>query len=240
MSSVPRTLITIATLNEIENLPALIEEVFSVAPTADILIIDDNSPDGTGQWADQKAASDSRVKALHRPAKLGLGTAKMAGMKHAIEHGYDFVLNLDGDFSHHPRYLPALLAGMDDADVMIGSRYVPGGGTPDWPLRRRLMSWAINAYTRVLTGLPVRDCSGGFRCYRVALLKQVDFKRIQSTGYSFQEEILGRLKQLGARFGETPIIFTDRRHGHSKIRATDALSALWIIFKLGLKLRLGR
>src|SRR6187551_3257363 len=145
-----QTLVTIATYNERENLPALVDEIFCTAPDCDILVIDDNSPDGTGQWADERAASESRLRVLHRPGKLGLGTATVAGMKHSIEHGYAFVLNLDADFSHDPRYIPALLAGMDAADVMIGSRYVPGGGTPDWPLSRRLMSRALNAYARVL------------------------------------------------------------------------------------------
>jgi len=145
------------------------------------------------------------------------------------------VLNLDADFSHDPRYLPALLAGMDQADVMIGSRYVRGGGTPDWPLSRRLMSRALNAYARVLLGLSPCDCSGAFRCYRVALLQQIDFERIRSRGYAFQEEILWRLKRLGARFGETPIVFTDRRHGRSKINLREALTTLGIIFRLGVR-----
>lgn len=231
----PKTLVTIATYNERENLPALVNEVLSTAPECDVLVIDDNSPDGTGQWADEKAASEPRLHVLHRPGKLGLGTATMAGMKCGIERGYDFVVNLDADFSHHPRYITALIAGMDDADVMIGSRYVPGGGTPDWPLSRRLMSRAVNAYARWLLGLSPSDCSGAFRCYRVALLKQLDFDKVRSRGYAFQEEILWRLKQLGARFGETPIVFADRRHGRSKINIREARTTLGIILRLGLQ-----
>lgn len=234
-----RTLATIATYNERENLPALVDEILRTAPECDILIIDDNSPDGTGAWADEKGATESRLRVSHRSGKLGLGTAIIAGMKHAIEHDYDYVLNLDADFSHHPRYIPALVNGMEQADVMIGSRYVPDGGTPDWPLHRRLASRAINAIARTLLGLSPRDCSGAFRCYRVELLKQLDFDQIRSRGYAFQEEILWRLKQLGARFGETPIVFTDRRHGQSKVNMYEAISSAGTILRLGLKNWLG-
>jgi dolichol-phosphate mannosyltransferase len=230
-----RTLVTIATYNERENLPALVDEVLRTAPACNILVIDDNSPDGTGTWADDKAASDPRMRVLHRAGKLGLGTATIAGMKHAIEHDYDYIVNLDADFSHHPRYIPALLDGMDQADVMIGSRYVPSGGTPDWPWHRRLLSRAVNAFARLSLGLSPRDCSGAFRCYRVAPLKQLDFSQVRSRGYAFQEEILWRLKQLGARFGETPILFTDRQHGKSKVSMQEALISAGIILRLGVK-----
>jgi dolichol-phosphate mannosyltransferase len=230
----PRTLITVATYNEIENLPRLVDEILAIAPQVEILVIDDNSPDGTGRWCDEKHATDFRVHCLHRPGKLGLGTATIAGMKYAIEHGYDYMLNMDADFSHHPRYIPAILAGMENADVMIGSRYVPGGGVLDWPLKRRLMSWGVNTYARVLLGLRSRDCSGAFRCYRVDLLKKLDFDRVRSRGYSFQEEILWHLKRLAARFGETPIVFADREHGLSKINSREAYAALGILARLGL------
>jgi dolichol-phosphate mannosyltransferase len=231
----PKTLVTIATYNERENLPALVEEIIRYAPDCDILVSDDNSPDGTGQWADEKAASEPQLRVLHRSGKLGLGTATIAGMKYAIEQGYEFVLNLDADFSHHPRHIPALVSGMDGADVMIGSRYVPGGSTPDWPLSRRLMSRAVNAYARWLLGLSPRDCSGAFRCYRVASLKPLDFDTIRSRGYAFQEEILWRLKQAGIRFGETPIVFTDRRLGRSKIDLRETFSTLGHLLRLGLQ-----
>jgi dolichol-phosphate mannosyltransferase len=231
-----RTLVTIATYNEIENLPQLVEEIWQVAPQADILVIDDNSPDGTGKWCDEKAASEPRLKCVHRAGKLGLGTATIAGMQYAIEHGYDYVLNMDADFSHHPRYVLAILNAMETAggvDVSIGSRYCPGGGTKDWPFKRRLMSWAVNTYARCLLGLRPRDISGAFRCYRVLLLKQLQFGEIKSQGYSFQEEILWRLKQLGARMSETPIIFADRERGQSKINKQEAINALVIILRLG-------
>ncbi|HUE75156.1 MAG TPA: polyprenol monophosphomannose synthase [Pirellulaceae bacterium] len=231
----PRALVTIATYNEIENLPPLVEAIFAEAPEVDLLVIDDNSPDGTGQWCDERSASDRRVRCLHQPGKLGLGTATIAAMRYAIEQDYELVLNMDADFSHHPRYIPALLAGMERADVVIGSRYVAGGGVKDWPLARKLMSWGVNTYARLFLGLRPRDCSGAFRCYRVELLKKVDFDSIRSRGYSFQEEILWLLKRAGARFGETPILFADRERGQSKINSGEALAAVWIIFRLGMK-----
>ncbi len=235
-----RTLVTIATYNEMENLPALVEEIFRYAPQVEILVIDDNSPDGTGRWCDERAASEPRLHCLHRPGKLGLGTATVAGMKWAIEHGFDQVLNMDADFSHHPRYLPAILAGMRGKgerpyDIMIGSRYVPGGKIEGWPLKRHLMSRAVNAYARMLLGLSPRDCSGAFRCYRTELLKKLDLDSIASQGYSFQEEILWHAKRAGARIGETPITFADRIHGVSKINPREAWGALWIIFRLGVR-----
>ena len=238
MSNAEKTLVTVATYNEIENLPRLVGEIFEQLPEADLLVIDDNSPDGTGQWCDDRAAEDPRVHCLHREGKLGLGTATIAGMRYAIEHGYRYVLNMDADFSHHPRYLPDLLAGMEPqegppVDVMIGSRYIPGGGVEGWPLRRHVMSRGVNLYARWLLGLKPKDCSGAYRCYRTALLGRLDFDAVRSRGYSFQEEILWHLKRLGARFGETPIVFVDRQVGASKIDAKESVAALWIILKLG-------
>jgi dolichol-phosphate mannosyltransferase len=233
------TLITVATYNEIENLPLLVAAIFEQAPSVDILVIDDNSPDGTGRWCDEQAKQDPRIHCLHREGKLGLGTATIAAMKYAIEHDYKYMLNMDADFSHHPRYLPALIAGMEASDppvdVMIGSRYVRGGGTEGWPLKRRLMSQGVNLYARTMLGLRSKDCSGAFRCFRVSLLKKLDFDKIRSRGYSFQEEILWHLKRLGARFAESPIVFADRERGASKINSKEAYAALWIIFRLGLK-----
>jgi dolichol-phosphate mannosyltransferase len=166
-------------------------------------------------------------------------------MKYAIEHGYRYVLNMDADFSHPPKYLPALLAGMDPpdgppVDVMIGSRYTRGGGVEGWPLKRQLMSRCVNLYARLLLGLRTQDCSGGLRCYRTEMLAKLDFDGIVSRGYSFQEEILWRLKRLGARFGETPIVFVDRQRGVSKINSGEAAAALRILFALGVRNWLGR
>lgn len=245
MSNAGKTLVIIATYNEIDNLPALADEIFSHAPNADLLVIDDNSPDGTGRWCDERAESDPRLKCLHRSGKLGLGTAIVAGMKHAIEQGYEFALNVDADFSHHPKYLPDLIGGMDPPgeakrDVMIGSRYIPGGGVQGWPLKRRLMSRAVNLYARSLLGLRTKDCSGGYRCYRTSALAKIDLDGLISHGYSFQEEILWHLKRQGCRIGESPIIFVDRVRGSSKINMSEAWAAVWVILALGRRNWLGR
>jgi dolichol-phosphate mannosyltransferase len=244
MSDNGKTLVTIATYNEMENLPRLVEEIFQFAPQINILVIDDNSPDGTGQWCDQQHAVNPQLLCLHRSGKLGLGTAIMAGMKYAIEHGYRLMLNMDADFSHPPKALPALIEGMEPAgqppiDLMIGSRYIPGGGIEGWPLKRHLMSRAVNVYSRWLLGLQPKDCSGGYRCYRVETLAQLDFNAIRSRGYSFQEEVMWRLKRLGARFGETPIVFIERQHGVSKIHSGEAFAAMRIILALGVRNWLG-
>jgi len=235
-----KTLITIATYNEIENLPRLVEQIFRHAPEVHLLVIDDNSPDGTGRWCDEKGKEDPRLRCLHRPGKMGLGTATIAGMKYAIENGYAHSLSMDADFSHDPKYLPDLIQGMDPpgqppVDIMIGSRYIPGGGVEGWPLKRHFMSSSINLYTRLLLGLKPKDCSGGYRCYRTTMLKQLDLDSLRSRGYSLQEEILWRLVRQGARVAETPIIFVDRQVGASKINLKEAFVALWIIFTLGLK-----
>ncbi len=238
MPSPFKTLVTVATYNEIENVPDLVAAIHEQAPAADILVIDDNSPDGTGQWCDEKHEEDPRVHCLHRAGKLGLGTAMIEGMKYAIAHDYDYMLNMDADFSHHPRYIQAMLGGMEPPDgpprdCMIGSRYVPGGGAEAWPMHRWFMSRAVNAYARLALGLRTKDNSGAYRCYRVSLLRKLDFDKIRSRGYSFQEEILWHLKRAGATFGETPIVFADRERGQSKIHAGEALAALGIIFRLG-------
>ncbi len=232
-----RTLITIATYNEMDNLPRLVDEIFSHASDVHVLVVDDNSPDGTGAWVDERSSTDTRVRAIHRSGKLGLGSATIAGMQYAIEQNYQIVINMDADFSHHPRYLPALIDALQSnqghTDVAIGSRYIRGGGVEGWPLKRWLMSKAINLYARTLLGLHPRDCSGGYRAYRVSRLRQIDFGLVESQGYSFQEEMLWRLKQAGCRFTEVPIIFADRVVGESKINKGEALNALRIIGKLG-------
>lgn len=235
-----KTLVTLATYNEIDNLPRLVDAIFDAAPHVDVLVVDDHSPDGTGDWCDRRRAQDPRVHCLHRPAKLGLGTATIAAMRYALQHGYRYVLNMDADFSHPPRYLPELMAAMDSSgdgrqvDVAIGSRYVAGGRIEGWPIRRHLMSRAVNWYARSILRLTPRDCSGAFRCYRTGLLARVDFDKIRSRGYSFQEEILWHLRRLGARFREIPITFVDREKGSSKIGLREGLSSLGVIASLAL------
>lgn len=235
----PRLLVSLATYNERENLERLIEEIHRFVPYADILVIDDNSPDGTGRLADELAARDSRIHVLHRPGKLGLGTALIAAMRYAIDQGYDWLQNMDADFSHPPRYLPGILAGMSRYDVMIGSRYVTGGGTQNWPLSRRWISRAVNLLVRLLLRLPVKDASGAFRCYRVRKLREANIDRVRSRGYSFQQEILFRCYKAGCRIGEYPILFENRRAGVSKVNAHEAIRSLSMIFYLGLRNLLG-
>lgn len=229
-----RLLITVCTYNERENLPLLIPEILAQVPWANILVIDDNSPDGTGQLADDLARQDARIRVQHRRGKLGLGTAILAGFREAIAQNYDFVLNMDADFSHHPRHLPALIGLMDAYDVSIGSRYVPGGKAVGWSLKRHFMSRGINLYARLLLGLRTRDNSGAYRCYRVAKLKELDLNLIRAKGYAFQEEILYRCRRVGCRLEETPIVFEDRRLGLSKINYREVVTALWVIFLLGI------
>ena len=231
----PSLLVSLATFNEAGNLRDLVAEVRKFAPHAAILVVDDGSPDGTGAIAEELAASLPEVYVLQRGGKQGLGTAILAAMQRAIAGGYDYYVNLDADFSHPPRYLPALLAGMDDADVMIGSRYVPGGEIEgEFGLKRKLMSGGINLYARAFLGLKTRDNSGSYRCYRVSKLAEIDLSRVRSRGYSFMEEILYLCRQIGCRFGETPIRFENRRAGVSKINKAEAAKALGIIFRLGI------
>jgi dolichol-phosphate mannosyltransferase len=229
-----RILVSLATYNERENLAPLLAEIQKEVPSADLLVIDDNSPDGTGRLADELAAGNPRLHVLHRPGKMGLGTAILAGMLYALEQQYDLFVNMDADFSHHPRYLPALLAGMDHHDVMIGSRYVPGGGSANWPLSRQLMSRSINALVSLLMRIPARDCSGAYRCYRVSKLGEARLDRVRSRGYSFQQEVLYRCRKSGCKIGETPILFENRRAGKSKVNTREALRSIAMIFRIGL------
>jgi dolichol-phosphate mannosyltransferase len=230
----PRTLVVVATYNERENIRALAEAILELAaPGLDILIVDDNSPDGTGTIADELAATRPEVKVLHRERKLGLGSAHCAGIEHARRGGYDYVVTMDADFSHDPKYLPPLLEGMGEKDVMIGSRYVAGGATRNWGPARRLMSRGANAFVRLMLGLEPRDCSGGYKCYRVALVSRIDPGEIISRGYAFQEEMLYRCQLLGARIGEVPIVFENRRLGQTKM----SLREVWGLWATVLRLR---
>ncbi|MDB5307222.1 MAG: polyprenol monophosphomannose synthase [Gemmataceae bacterium] len=230
-----RILISLATYNEAGNLTALIEEVHRVVPHADVLVIDDNSPDGTGKIADELAAKDPRVHVLHRPGKLGLGTATLAAMNYAMEHGYDYLQNMDADFSHPPRYLPGILAGMSKYDVMIGSRYTKGGATENWPLPRRVISQGVNLLVRFLFRMPVKDASGAYRCYRVSKLREAHLERTRSRGYSFQQEVLFRCHKARCKLGEYPILFENRRAGASKVNRAEAVRSISMILYLGLR-----
>jgi dolichol-phosphate mannosyltransferase len=221
-----KTLIILPTYNEVDNLCPLLEEIFAQIPESDILIVDDNSVDGTGKLADDIQREKSQVHVIHRPGKLGLGTAYIAGFKYALAHGYDAVFEMDADFSHNPRYLPVFLRALEHADLVIGSRYVRGGNTPDWSLLRGLISSSGNIFARVLLGIPVRDCTAGFRCYRTFVLRKVGLDTIQSEGYAFQVELTYRIFKQGFRIAEIPIVFMDRRVGKSKMSHKIVIEAL--------------
>ena len=225
-----KTLIIIPTYNEFDNLRPLLQEIFSFAPAVDVLIVDDNSPDGTGKLADQIHVENPQVNVLHRAGKLGLGTAYIAGFKYAVEHGYDAAFEMDADFSHDPRYLPDFLQKIENADLVIGSRYVEGGDTPNWSLLRRFISGGGNIFARFMLGIPVHDCTAGYRCYRRQVLESIELDTIESQGYAFQVELVYRVYKHGFKIVETPIIFMDRRVGKSKMSRTIFLEGLtWVI-----------
>ncbi|MGF1578669.1 MAG: polyprenol monophosphomannose synthase [Gemmataceae bacterium] len=234
-TGIPFKILTfMATYNERENLISLTDQIHQALPQTDILVVDDDSPDGTGKVADQRAANDTRWHVIHRPGKLGLGTAMLEGLQFAIEQKYDYVITMDADFSHHPKYLLDLLRGMSTVDVMIGSRYVPGGGTKNWPLSRKVISRCVNTLVRTLMRIPARDTSGGFRCYRVPWLREANLPEMISNGYSVQEEILFRCHQAGCRIGETPIVFENRTAGASKVNLYEMIRSLSVLLYLGL------
>lgn len=230
-----RLLITVCTYNEKENILQLVLELRAVAPDADILVIDDNSPDGTSDAVAQMMQDDSHVLLSTRPGKLGLGSAILSGFEYGIAHGYDLLLNLDADFSHDPKYIPDLLRCVETCDVAIGSRYVGGGGAVAWNWYRKLISRSINIYARLLLGLKTRDNSGSYRCYRVAKLAEVDWSRVICSGYGFLEEVMYRCRAVGCTFAETPIWFEDRRFGVTKINWKEAVGALTAIFRLSIR-----
>lgn len=227
-----RPLIICSTYNERENIESLAREILENAPEANVLVVDDNSPDGTGQLVRELMKTEPRVHLLARPGKLGLGTAILDGMSWGLERGYDPICTMDADFSHHPRYLPAILAGIQSYDVMIGSRYVPGGGTKNWGISRQILSRGSNLVSKILLGFPNKDCTGCYRAYRADLLKKIPRDSIKSTGYSFVEEVLELCYREKATIGETPIIFEDRRAGQSKISKKEIFRAIGTLFRL--------
>jgi len=232
----PRVLIVVATYNEIENLPKLIESIFAAIPECQVLVVDDGSPDGTGKWADERASVEPRMQVVHRAGKLGLGSATILAMRYGIDRQFDIVVTLDADFSHPPDRIPDLLQTLsagEGCEVAIGSRYAPGGEIVGWPRHRRWISRAVNAYARLTLGLPVRDCSGAFRAYRVPTLAKLPPESIKAAGYAYLEEILFRLKKAGARMKEVPYRFRDREAGQTKIDAREAVSALVTMARLG-------
>jgi dolichol-phosphate mannosyltransferase len=232
MAQAPRPLIIVSTYNEKENIEALVSEILTNAPEVNVLVVDDNSPDGTGALVREMMKTEPRLKILARPGKLGLGTAILDGIKVGLAEGYDPICTMDADFSHHPKYLPAILRGTQQYDVMIGSRYVDGGGTKNWGLGRRILSKGSNLTSRILLGFPANDCTGCYRAYRSDLLRRIDRDSVKSSGYSFVEEILELCYRAGATMGETPIVFEDRRAGKSKISRKEIVRAVMTLFRL--------
>jgi dolichol-phosphate mannosyltransferase len=233
-------LVALATYNEIETLPSLVAAIHAQLPEAHVLVVDDNSPDGTGQWCDEEAARSAWFSVIHRAGKLGLGSASWAAMQAAIDRGYEVLITLDADWSHPPEALPRLIEAAAYADVVIGSRYVAGGSIAGWPASRRAVSAVMNLATRAALGIPVRDASTACRLYRVELLRRLDFSKLTATGYAYLEEILWQLHRLGARFAEVPIAFSDRRAGASKVHFGEAWGKVAVLRRLAWQRLTGR
>ncbi len=229
------TLVIVPTYNERENLPQLVERFAALALEADLLVVDDNSPDGTGQLADELAKRYHWLHVLHRTEKDGLGRAYCAGFAWALERHYEFILEMDGDLSHNPADIPAFLAAAQNADLVLGSRYKNGIRVINWPLRRLMLSLCAARYVRVITGLPFTDPTGGFKCFRRRALQTIDLHAVRSNGYSFQIELTHKVWRQGMTVVEVPIIFTDRFHGTSKISRRIVWEAVWMVWRLWLQ-----
>jgi dolichol-phosphate mannosyltransferase len=224
--------VVVPTYNEKENIPELVGRLLALPVGAHVIVVDDNSPDGTGRIADELAAAQPRVHVLHRPRKLGLGTAYVAGFAHALAAGAELVITMDADFSHDPSYIPNLVALAGRVDVAIGSRYVPDGGVRNWGWHRRLLSWGANTFARGVLGLAARDCTAGFRCYRRAVLQSVQPERLRSNGYSFLVEMLFECQRRHFTIGESPIVFVNRQRGASKISRSEISKAMLTVLRL--------
>jgi dolichol-phosphate mannosyltransferase len=230
-----RALVVVPTYNEAVNLPLIVPQILAQDSRLEVLIVDDNSPDGTGQLADEMAATDARVHVLHRPGKGGLGKAYLAGFRWALERDYELIFEMDADFSHDPKFLIDFLRAVENADLVIGSRYKTGVNVINWPISRLLLSLGANQYARWITGLPVVDSTGGFKCFRRRVLQAIDFERVRSNGYSFQIEMSFRAWKKGFRLVEIPIVFTDRVEGQSKMNKRIVREAIWMVWWLRLK-----
>jgi dolichol-phosphate mannosyltransferase len=233
-----QSLIVVPTYNERDNVRGVAERLLAALPGAEVLFVDDNSPDGTGPLLDELAAADPRIHVMHRAGKLGLGTAYVEGFGWGLARGYEFLFEMDADGSHDPQYLPAMLALAEDgADVVVGSRYVPGGGTANWGLGRRILSRGGSFYARTILGIEVRDVTAGFICWRRAALEAIDLATVGSNGYSFQIEMKYRALKKGLRLVETPIVFVDRRVGQSKMSRAIFAEALFKVWALRFRAR---
>ncbi|MDF1502627.1 polyprenol monophosphomannose synthase [Roseisolibacter sp. H3M3-2] len=228
-----RALVIIPTYNERENVVRIVEQVLAQDARLDVLVVDDNSPDGTGRIVDELSATNARVHALHREKKLGLGTAYLAGFRWALDRGYAFVFEMDADFSHDPAHLPQFLEAIEQADLVLGSRYRFGKVTVvNWPISRLILSYSANIYARIVTGLPLFDATGGFKCFRREVLESIDLTKVRSNGYAFQIEMSFRAWKKGYRIVEIPIVFVDRTEGESKMSKRIVREAVWMVWRL--------
>lgn len=235
-----RALIIFPTYNERENIEKIVHAVLPLDPRIHVLVVDDNSPDGTGAIADKLAAQESKVRVLHREKKEGLGQAYIAGFRWALEEGFDFIFEMDADFSHGPEYIKFFLKEIQTHDLVIGSRYINGVNVINWPMSRLLLSYFANVYTRWVTGLPLRDATGGFKCFRRKVLESIDLDAVGSSGYSFQIEVSMRAWKKGFKIKEIPIIFYDRTAGESKMSKKIVREAIWMVWWLRVKSIFGK
>ncbi|MDQ1702906.1 MAG: dolichol-phosphate mannosyltransferase [Frankiaceae bacterium] len=238
-TDIGRVLVIVPTYNEKDNVEIITRRLRAAVPGADLLIADDNSPDGTGAIADALAAEDPQVHVLHRPGKGGLGAAYLAGFRWALEQGYDVAVEMDADGSHSPEQLPRLLDALRDADLVLGSRWVPGGEVKNWPTLRKVISVGGNTYTRLALGIPLRDATGGFRAFRRGVLEGIDLGSVESQGYCFQVDLALRAWKCGFRIAEVPITFVERERGQSKMSKSIVAEALWRVTVWGAQQRLG-
>ena len=235
-----RTLVIIPTYDEADNVQRIVPQILSQLEGVEVLIVDDNSPDGTAGLVEKLMESDSRVHLIKRQGKMGLGTAYVEGFRYACAQGYDYVFEMDADFSHDPAEIPKFIQRTDQYDLVIGSRYRNGVRVVNWPMRRLLLSYFANVYSRVITGLPIKDATGGFKCYRRAVLEAIDLDSIHSNGYAFQIEMSFKTWKKGFRLCEIPITFVDRRAGVSKMSKRIVYEAVFMVWKLKFKSLIGR
>ncbi len=240
MSSEKKALIIFPTYNEKDNIEKIINEVLPLDPRLHVLVVDDSSPDGTGEIVDRMSAANPRINVLHRHNKEGLGRAYIAGFKWGIERNFDYIFEMDADFSHDPKYIPDFLREIESHDLVLGSRYICGVNVINWPMGRLLLSYYANVYTRIITGLPLRDATGGFKCFRREVLEAIDLDAVRSNGYIFQIEVSMRVWKKGFRIIEIPIIFVDRIMGQSKMSKKIVREAIWKVWYLRLMSILGK
>jgi dolichol-phosphate mannosyltransferase len=234
-----RSLIIIPTYNELDNIKKIIPDILERYEDVDVLVVDDNSPDGTGNYVEQLTQESNRIKLMKRPSKMGLGTAYITGFKYALQNGYDYIFEMDADYSHDPKEIKNFLDAIKNHDLVLGSRYKTGVNVINWPMQRLLLSYFANSYTRFVTGLPVRDATGGFKCFRRKVLESIDLDSIKSNGYAFQIEMTFKAFKKGFRIFEIPIIFIDRFQGTSKMSKKIVHEAVLMVWKLRIRSTFG-